>query len=57
MPKGGGDFRGICLLKPFWKVIEVIMGKWLKVIQFHDSLHGFVVGRGCRTSGLKAKLV
>ena len=26
-------------------------------MQFHDCPHGFVVGRGCGTAGLKAKLV
>ena len=25
LTKGGGNFRGIRLLKPFWKVLEIIM--------------------------------
>jgi hypothetical protein len=25
LPKGGGDYRGIGLLKPLWKVVERIM--------------------------------
>jgi hypothetical protein len=25
LPKGGGDYRGIGLLEPFWKVVEKIM--------------------------------
>ncbi len=25
LPKGGGDYRGIGLLDPFWKVVEKIM--------------------------------
>ncbi len=40
LPKGGGDYRGIGLLKPFWKVIEKIMVAWLSSVKFHDSLHG-----------------
>ena len=27
LPKGGGNYRGIWLLEPFWKSIEVIMDK------------------------------
>ena len=41
IPKGGGDYRGIGLLEPFWKTIEVLIDSWLQVIQFHDCLHGF----------------
>ena len=29
LPKGGGDYCGIGILKPFWKVVEVIMDKRL----------------------------
>ena len=47
LPKGGGDFQGIGLLEPFWKVLEVIMDNRLQVIEFHDCLHGFVKGKGC----------
>ena len=36
LPKGGGDYRGIGLLKPFWKVVKVLMDQRLKVIDFHD---------------------
>ena len=36
IPKGGGDYRGIGLLKPFWKVIKVIMDTRLAVIKFHE---------------------
>ena len=25
IPKGGGDYRGIGLLEPMWKVIEAVM--------------------------------
>lgn len=56
IPKGGGDYRGIGLLEPLWKVIEKIMDSRLNVIEFHDCLHGFVKKRGCGTAGLEAKL-
>ena len=56
IPKGGGDYQGIGLLEPFWKVIEVIMDSRLAVIKFHDCLHGFVTKRGCGTASLEAKL-
>ena len=54
LPKGGGDFRGIGLIEPCWKVVEVIMDQRLEVIQFHDSLHGFLKGRGTGTCILGA---
>ena len=57
IPKGGGDFRGIGLLEPFWKVIEMIMDTRLNVIEFHECLHGFVKKKGCGTAVLEAKLV
>ncbi|EJK56269.1 hypothetical protein THAOC_23883, partial [Thalassiosira oceanica] len=58
IPKGSsGDYRGIRLLEPFWKVIEGIMDTRLGgVIEFHPSLHGFVKGRGCGTAGIETKL-
>ena len=57
LPKGGGNFQGISLLEPFWNDIEIAVDAQLSVVQFHDNLHGFVVGRGCGTAGLEAKLV
>ena len=56
LPKGGGDYRGIGLLEPMWKVLEVIMDKRLQVIEFHDCLHGFLTGRGTGTATLHVKL-
>ena len=57
IPKGSsGDYRGIGLLEPFWKVVEGIMDVRLGVIEFHPFLHGFVKGRGCGTAGIEAKL-
>jgi hypothetical protein len=40
IPKGGGDYCSIGLLKPIWKVIKRVMDKRLEAIALHDSLHG-----------------
>ncbi len=56
LPKGGGDYCGIGLLEPFWKVIEKIMVARLSSVEFHDSLHGGLPGRGTGTATIKAKL-
>jgi len=50
IPKGGGDYHGIGLMEPFWKAIEVLIDERMKAIDFHDSLHGFLKGRGCGTA-------
>ena len=39
IPKGGGYFRGIGLLKPAWKTAENIMDKRLQAIDLHDCRH------------------
>ena len=56
LPKGGGDFHGIGLLKPFWKVIEVLINGRFEVIEFHYCLHRFLKGGGMGTATLGAKL-
>ena len=56
IPKGGGDYHGISLLKPIWKVIGRVMDHWLMVIALHDSLHGCRNGQGTGTAVIKAKL-
>ena len=56
LPKGGSDFRGIGLLEPFWKAIEILMDKRLQVVEFHDYMHGFLKGRGTGTATVEAKL-
>jgi hypothetical protein len=50
LPKDGGDYRGIGLLDPFWKVVEKIMVCQLGSIEFHPCLHGGLPrgGRGQR---------
>jgi hypothetical protein len=54
--KGGGDYRGIGLLEPIWKIIERVFDKRLKEIALHDSLHGCRNGQGTRTAVIEAKL-
>ncbi len=56
IPKGGGDYRGIGLMEPFWKVIEGILVSWLGVIEYHDCLNGCVNSRGTGTARIEAKL-
>jgi hypothetical protein len=46
IPKGGGEYRGIGLLEPIWKVLERVMDIRLEKIILHDSLHGCLAGRG-----------
>jgi len=54
--KGGGDYHGISLLEPIWKIIERVIDKRLEVIALHDSLHGCRNGRGTKTAVIEAKL-
>ncbi|KAL7545958.1 hypothetical protein ACHAWF_009309, partial [Thalassiosira exigua] len=56
LPKGGGDYRGIGLLEPIWKVIEGVMDTRLEVIELHDCLHGYRTKRGTGTATVEAKL-
>ena len=56
IPKGNGDYRGIGLIEPVWKVMEIIMDKRLHVVEFHDALHGSVFKRGTGTAIIEAKL-
>jgi hypothetical protein len=56
IPKGDGDYRGIGLLEPIWKVIKRVMDKRLEAIALHDSLHGCRNGRGTGTAVIEAKL-
>jgi hypothetical protein len=56
IPKGGGGYRGIGLLEPFWKVIEILIDGRLAAIPLHDCLHGSLPKRGTGTAILEAKL-
>ena len=57
IPKGKDDYRGIGLLDPIWKAIEVVMDNRLKCLELHDCLHGFLAGRGTGTAIMEVKLV
>jgi hypothetical protein len=56
IPKGGGDYRGIGLLEPMWKVCEHVMDLRLNTFDLHNSLHGCRNKRGTRTARIEAKL-
>ena len=56
LPKDGGDYHGIGLLEPYWKVVEKIMVAQLALIKFHDCLHGRLSNWGAGTATIKAKL-
>ena len=56
LSKGDGDYCGVGLLEPFWKVIEKIMVARLTSIKFHDGLHGRLPGRRMGTTMNEAKL-
>ncbi len=56
LPKGGGDYRGIGLLEPLWKVVECIMDRRLNALLLHEALHGCRNGHGTGTAILEAKL-
>jgi hypothetical protein len=56
LPKGGGDYCGIGLLDPIWKVVEKVMVAQSSVIKLHDCLHGRLPCRGTRTAIMEVKL-
>jgi hypothetical protein len=56
IPKGGGDYQGIGLLGPIWKVLERIMDRRLDAIELHDCLHGCRAHCGTGTGVIEAKL-
>jgi hypothetical protein len=56
IPKGGGDYQGIGLLEPMWKVCEQVIDTRLNRIPLHESLHGCCHGRSTGTAVMEAKL-
>jgi hypothetical protein len=56
IPKGGGDYWGIGLLGPMWKVCKHVMDLRLNAFDLHDSLHGCRHKRRTGTAGIEAKL-
>ena len=56
IPKGGGEYRGIGLMKPIWKVLERVMDHRLERIMMNVSLHRCLKHRGTGTAIMEAKL-
>ncbi len=56
LTKGGGDYHGIGLLDPIWKVVEKVMLAQLSAIKLHDCLHGGLPHRGMGTAIIEVKL-
>jgi hypothetical protein len=54
--KRGGEYPGVGLLEPMWKVCEHVMDTRLNRIQFHESLHSCCNGLGTGTAVMEAKL-
>ena len=51
IPKGNsGDYRGIGLMEPIWKVIEGCIERRLQVLPCHEVLHGGIRGKGTGTA-------
>ena len=56
LPKGGGNYHGIGLLDPIWKVVEKVMLARFSVVKLHDCLHDKLPGRGMGTAIMEVKL-
>jgi hypothetical protein len=56
LPEGKGNFQGIGLLNPCWKIVEKIMVHRMGAIDFHPCLHGEMPKRGMSTAMIEAKL-
>ena len=53
IPKGKKEYRGVRLVEVTWKVVAVIIHRWITAaITFHDALHGLWEGRGTGTATL-----
>ena len=56
--KGNRDIQGIGLFKVLCNTLTGILNFHLAAaIQFHDTLHGFCMGRGARTTSLEDNLL
>ena len=56
LPNRGGDYRGIVILEPCWKIMEIMINTRMNVITSHDYIHGLLGGRGTRMATIEAKL-
>ncbi len=54
--KGGGDYHGIGLLDPIWKVVEKIMVAQMSCLELHNCLHGRLPHWGIGTAVMEVKL-
>jgi len=53
-----GEFRGIALLEPLYKLVSKIINDRIQAgITFDDAIHGFCPGRGTGTAIMEAKLL
>ena len=58
IPKGGGYYRVIGLVKVIWKAVAVILNRqFTATITYHDFLHGLRSGGGTGTATLELKLL
>ena len=56
--KSGRRISGIGLVEVVWKVVAVVLNCcFTNSTTYHDSLHGFWVGRSIGTANLKVKLL
>jgi hypothetical protein len=56
LPKVGGDYCGIGLLEPMWKVVEKLMVAQMSCLKLHDCLHGRLPHQGTGTAIMEVKL-
>ena len=57
-PKLVGNYHGIGIVEVVRKAVEVILNRcFTAFITYHDSLHGFRVGRGTGTATIEVKLI
>ena len=58
IPKGGGYYRVIGLVKVIWKAVAVILNRqFTATITYHDFLHGFRSGYDTVTTTIEVKLL
>ena len=56
--KGKRDFRNIVLVEVIWnRVMGILDCRLMEAIQFYDTLHGLLTGRGTGTVSLKSNLL
>ena len=57
VPKGNsGDFQGIGLMQPMWKIIKGIVERKLQKLELHESLHSGLKSKATDTAIMEMKL-